>query len=168
VRRASSLARQGTRYLVEHPFRGLILVWLILAAAYIIAWGAATLRYRKLPPSLEIGHSAWHKVLAPRWAGGDPNADHADLPYATVGLRNGTTLAGFVWLYTVEPTAPEERELVIASPMKVRGRNEQTFRTASDQAVVVSGPDILTLSIKYDRVKRTVPPARRPFLRARS
>jgi hypothetical protein len=43
--------------------------------------------------------------------------------YATVDLRDGTTIAGWVYLCTVDDVPPAERDLVLvgaSTPMKIR------------------------------------------------
>jgi hypothetical protein len=74
------------------------------------------------------------------------------LPYVTVGLRDGTAMAGWAYAYTVEPVEPSQRELVLATPLKVRPRGEKDFKDAREHFVCLVAEDIRTLSVQYQRV----------------
>jgi hypothetical protein len=144
-----ALAEDGGAYLLQSPARGIAAFLVALVIAYIGAYVAAQLGFWREPPTLEQGYSAWHKLLAP---GGPLPANRLTvdrLPYATVGLRNGTALAGYVFAYTVEPNSPQDRELALAAPLKLRGPNEAAFRDVEDQVVIVYGSDLELLSVKY-------------------
>jgi hypothetical protein len=81
-----------------------------------------------------------------------------------VGLRDGTAVAGWPYAYTVEPAEPAQRELVLATPLRVRARGETEFKDAREHFVFLSGEDIRTLSIQYHRVNAQEVPGRLPRL----
>jgi hypothetical protein len=147
---ADALAKDGTAYLLGHPTRGLGVVFLGLALAYLGAWGVALLRYRKHPQIIEHGYSAWHRML-----GQQPGRD----VYATVDLRDGTTVAGWVFLCTVDEVPPSERDLVLIAArgerVKMRPPHSEAFVDSRDRAVIVNGADVLALTASYFRHLRS-------------
>jgi hypothetical protein len=139
-----ALATDGTSYILRHPARGLGVVCAGLALAYMGAYGVARFVYRKRPPIITHGHSAWHSLLGP-----EPDR----VVYATVDLRDGTTIAGWVYLCTVDEVPSAERDLVLVATLgkrlKVRPPNSDTFLDSPDRAVVLNGADVLTVAASY-------------------
>jgi hypothetical protein len=67
--------------------------------------------------------------------------------FATLDLRDGTTVAGWVFLCTVEERPPEEREVVLVPArgkrILVRPPGQDSFFESPDSALVVHGADVL-------------------------
>jgi hypothetical protein len=162
------LSRDGGEYLISAPERALGAVAASLFVAYAGAAAAARLWYWRAPPTLEHGYSAFHKILQPgrpQTTVRPPKIDR--LPYVTVGLRNGLAIAGWSYAYTVEPVEPERRELVLATPIRVRSAGAADFIDVDDQLVYLNGSEIVTVSVTYHRIPPEAPPARRRFGRLR-
>jgi Family of unknown function (DUF6338) len=106
---ANAVARDATDYVLRHPTRGLGVVLAGLALAYLAAWGGAHLFYWRRPRIIAHGSSAWHRILVP---------DSERVVYATVDLRDGTTVAGWVYLCTVDEVPPAERDLVLIATLR--------------------------------------------------
>jgi hypothetical protein len=163
----AALASKGSHYAGLHPARVMTALVAGWALAYLGAGAVALIRYRNMPPTLQLGHSAWYSMLSPRPLKSPRPfvSSEADLPYATAGLRDGTALAGWAYTYTVEPEAPEQRELILANPIKLRAAGETTFQPVDDQLVYLNGSDIRTLSVKYYRRESRTPLSRTQTLR---
>jgi hypothetical protein len=149
------LARDGTDYLLREPERGLGSLAVALALAYVGTAFAAWIRFRRQPPTIQLGGSAWHVILNPgkrqeRPAPRDPDVDR--LAYLTVGLKSGVALSGWPYVYTVEPSKSAERELVLANPIYVRPAGATEFQPIGDQLVFVMGSEISSISASYYRV----------------
>jgi hypothetical protein len=145
-----ALADDGTAYVLKHPARGLGVVFVGLALAYVGAYFAARSFYRGRPAIITHGYSAWHRVLG---TGADDRA-----VYATVDLRDGTTVAGWVYLYTVDEVPLPERDLVLVATLgkrlKVRPPGSNAFVESPDGAIALSGADVLTVSAAHHAVQR--------------
>ncbi len=71
----------------------------------------------------------------------------------TVGLSDGTAVAGDVAAYTVDDRPVRERELVIANP-EVRTAGATAFHLIKDNFVVPHGENINSLAvIRYEVVR---------------
>jgi Family of unknown function (DUF6338) len=142
----NALAAEGTDYVIRHTTRGLSVVVVGLAVAYAGAFAVARwIVYRKYRPRIGHGFSAWYSTLIPK------DADHA--AYATVDLRDGTTVAGWVTQVTTGEVPVAERDLVLRAepgkPLKVRPPSANTFVDSPDGAIVLNGSDVLTVSASY-------------------
>jgi Family of unknown function (DUF6338) len=139
-----ALATDGTDYVLRHPARGLGVVLVGLALAYAAAYVAARIVYRKRPSIIGHGHSAWHSLLT---------AAKNRAAWATVDLRNGTTISGWAYLWTVDEVPPAERDLVLISAfgkrLKIRPPNSDTVFDSPDSAVALNGADVLSISASY-------------------
>jgi hypothetical protein len=142
---ADALAADGTTYVLKNPARGFGVIFAGLALAYGLAYGAAWFVYRKRPARIQHGFSAWYSLLSPE--------EHDEVVYATVDLRDGTTIAGWVFLCTVDEVPPGERDLVLVATLgkrlKVRPANSETFYDSPNRAVIVNGADVLAVSSSY-------------------
>jgi Family of unknown function (DUF6338) len=140
------LAADGSDYVIRHPTRGLSVVLVGLAIAYTGAFAVARwVVYRDYPPRIGHGFSAWNSTLVPQ----DP--DHA--AYATVDLRDGTTVVGWVQQVTTGEVPLAERDLVVVAalgkPLKVRPPKTATFFDSPDRAIILNGSDVLAVSASY-------------------
>jgi hypothetical protein len=77
-----------------------------------------------------------------------------------VGLRDGTAVAGWVYSYTVEPAEADQRELVLAKPVRIRAPGETEYTDARQHFFVVSGHDIRLLSVEHFRIHPVEIPGR--------
>lgn len=140
-----AFATDGTDYLLRHPARGFGVVFAGLALAYLGSYLVARLVYWKKPRIITHGSSAWHRVLVP----------DRDV-YATVDLRDGTTIAGWVWLCTVDEVPLDQRELVLVAtlrtPLRIRPANADKFLNSGDGAIVLNGVDVRTISATHHAV----------------
>jgi hypothetical protein len=97
------------------------------------------------PQRIEHGYSAWHKLLAGIPAGRDV--------YATVDLRDGTTIAGWVFVCTVEPFPAEQRELVLAKArgdaIKIRRPDSTELLESPDRLLILNGADVLAIGATH-------------------
>jgi hypothetical protein len=138
-----ALASDGTSYLLRNPTTALGITFAGLGLAYLGAYLIARLRYRGKPPIIEHGYSAWHRMLG---------HEAGRSAYATVDLRDGTTIAGWVYLCTVDEVPPAERDLVLmaaSKPIKIREPGADTFFDSPDRAVLLNGADVLSVSASY-------------------
>jgi Family of unknown function (DUF6338) len=143
-----ALATQGTDYAIRHPGRALSVVLVGLVVAYLGAFAVARWGvYRKYPSIITLGRSAWQTMLGPRGA----NADRG--VYATVDLREGTTIAGWVYQVTTDEVPPAERDLVLLAtrwkPLKIRPPHADRFVDSQDRAIIVNGADVLAISASF-------------------
>jgi Family of unknown function (DUF6338) len=108
----------------------------------VARWGV----YRNLPPMISHGHSAWQLMLGAR-----PDRDR--MVYATVDLRDGTTIVGWVYQVTTDEVPPAERDLVLVAiswkPLKIRPPQADRFVESPDRAIIVNGADVLAVSASY-------------------
>jgi len=127
-----------------HPLRTILPTLAALALAYGLAYGVARWLYRSHEPTIEHGYSAWHWVMGDR-----PDR----LIYATLDLRDGTSVAGYVLIFTVGDTPVEHRELVLQRalgiPICLRRPSDDAFHPMNDRFVVLQGGDVLALSVKH-------------------
>lgn len=139
-----ALADQGFDYVIRHPTRSLsvVLVGLLVAcaASYALArWGV----YRNRPTIISHGESAWYGSLRPR-----PDKDR--LTYATVDLRDGTSIAGWVGQVTTDEVPLAERDLALIAtlgkPVKIRPPGAPRFWDSPDSAVILNGADVFCVS----------------------
>jgi hypothetical protein len=138
-----AIASGGTRYLLRHPTTGLSIIVAGLGLAYLGTYVIARVRYRGKPPIIEHGYSAWHRML-----GHEPDRS----AYATVDLRDGTTITGWVYLCTVDDVPPAERDLVLmaaSKPIKIRPAGSDRFFDSPDRAILLNGADVLSVSAYY-------------------
>ena len=93
-----------------------------------------------------------------RSSSSDPRyADHPDrFTYATLDMRDGSSIAGYAYLFTVGEVPIEEREIVLIRakgiPISVRTPGESEFQEIDDRLVALLGRDVFSLAVKY--VKR--------------
>jgi hypothetical protein len=127
-------------YILDHPLR--VLGW--LAILFVLSYGGAGLAARvthwSAPPMIKPGYSAWDFVLA------DEPGIHR--PYTTVELRDGRTLAGWIGGFTIEPSDPDKRELILVAPLKIKEAKGKPFKFLRDDSIVLQGSDILALSVQ--------------------
>ena len=138
-----AIASDGTEYLLRNPTTALSVVFAGLALAYLGAYLFARLRYWGKPPIIEHGYSAWHRMLG---------HTRGRSTYATVDLRDGTTVAGWVYLCTVDEVPPAERDLVLmaaSKPIKIREAGGERFFDSSDRAILLNGADVVSVSARY-------------------
>ena len=137
-----ALAKNGSRYVLEHPGHGLGFFLSVLGASYAGAGLSALLVNKGLPASL-ARHSAWHELLSSD--GGTREV------FATIELKDGRVVAGFVRFYTVEQAARDEREIVLGQPLSARTKGASTYVPVEDNLIALSAADIAALSVKYIR-----------------
>ena len=155
------LAQDGVSYLLREPERGLGSVALALLLAYGGTAIVARIRFRNQLPTIQLGGSAWHTILNPSGSVSTPRDPRIDrLAYITVGLKSGIAVAGWPYVYTVEPSQSVDRELVLANPIHVRAADASDFVPIKDQLVYLNGADIVSISASYYRVPPE-PPAPR-------
>ncbi len=139
-----ALADDGTTYALENPSRSLGVFVAVLGLAYGGTWAIARLVHRDRPPIFEHGSSAWQVML-----GYNPGRS----VYATVDLRDGTTVAGWVHICTVEPYPAERRELVLVrargEAIKIRALGSAEIVDSPDHFVIINGADVVTIGAAY-------------------
>lgn len=116
------LAHDRSAYLLRHVSGSAAFVLATLALSYVGAYIAARAMLRRHRPASIVMHSAWDELFKP-----EPGI----LPYATVGLDDGLTVAGDVVGHSVGDRPSADRELVIANP-ELRGQGDTYFRQASE------------------------------------
>lgn len=143
------LASTPRMYIVDSPLRVLAL----LVAATLLANGGAALAaiaaHRGAEPTIKPGYSAWHFVLA------DEVGVHRK--YATVEMRDGRSVAGWVAAYTVEPADPDKRELILATPLRIKAAGAESFEMMLDDGIILQGADIVAISVQTYVDRRPVP-----------
>jgi Family of unknown function (DUF6338) len=141
---SDALAADGTAYVLRHPAPGFGVIFVGLVLAYVGAWLAARVRYIKRPAIITHGYSAWHRILS---------KEREVAVYATVDLRDGTTVAGWVQLCTVDEVPPAERDLVLIANygkrLRIAPPNADGFFESDDQAVILNGADVSTITASY-------------------
>lgn len=141
-----ALAADGADYVIRHPTRGLSVVLVGLALAYAGTYAVARwVFYRGYPPRIGHGFSAWSSMLTPK----DPD----QAAYATVDLRDGTTIAGWVQQVTTGEVPMAERDLVLIAALgkrlKIRPPKTDRFVDSPDRATILNGSDVLAVSASY-------------------
>lgn len=144
-------------YVVDSPLR---VLGLLLTAGVLANGGAAlvaVLMHRGSEASIKPGYSAWHFLLA------DEVGVHRK--YATVELRDGRSVAGWVAAYTVEPADPDKRELILSTPLRVKKSSDGQFELMLDDGIILQGADIVAISVQthVDRRMKPKPVLRRLF-----
>jgi hypothetical protein len=141
---ADELAASGTDYFVRHPWRATVPFAGALLAASALAGLSARVLYRTHKRTIRHGYSAWH------WAMRDLEDR---VTYATVDLRDGTSVAGVLWLQTAGDVPVTDRELVLARvngiPLSLKRPGDTNFYEIRDQALLIQGPDVLNLAVNY-------------------
>jgi hypothetical protein len=73
--------------------------------------------------------------------------------YATVDLRDGRSVAGYVNEYTVDEVPAEDRELVLAQahgvPISLQRTRDEPFHAVRDRYAIIGGRDIVGLTVKH-------------------
>jgi hypothetical protein len=148
------LAAQGFSYAIRHPGPGFGGLLIALGLSYASAFVAAVIRYSRSPTTIGVGRSGWHAALETGRVSpaGEKRVDYNRLSYVTAALRDGTSIAGWAFSYTVEASTVDDRELVLARPIRVRTPHSTRFVETDDHVAVIHGADVRVIYAKYHRV----------------
>jgi hypothetical protein len=121
-----------------------LLILLALAVANVGAYKAACWFYREHTPSI-VHEPVLYRLV--RYPPGETRA------YVTAQFKNGSSLAGWFYACTAEPSAPENQELALArigdSPLMFRRHGEPTFVELTDHCVAVAASNLETVYVTY-------------------
>jgi Family of unknown function (DUF6338) len=138
---SDDLAREGSDYLLTESSRSLATFLLVLLLSYGVAYAAALVVHRGRRPAFEQS-SMWHQVL--RVAGGD-----SLLAFATVELRDGRLVSGYVHAYSALPTSPDQMYLSLHAPIFAKRSASDEAQLLEDTFIVFRGDDIAYVGVKY-------------------
>jgi Family of unknown function (DUF6338) len=136
-----AFARQGTKYVLVHPERGLTFLLLVLVASYVGTYLVALAALRHLPAAVSHA-SVWYEAL------GDAGATRR--VRATVELRDGRAIRGNVASFDFgADQPPETKNIQLVQPLNVRAIRSTQWEVLYDECVVVPGNDIGVISLNY-------------------
>jgi Family of unknown function (DUF6338) len=140
---------EGRIYVINEPFPVLVTLMAILSLSYLGAWGLARLVYKGRPASIRPEFSVWFQVFHVD----EEKPDVAELRFATVELKDGRRVAGYVHAYTVDPN-PENRELALRKPIFAQAGPEAPRQLIPDAFLIVPSEEIVYVSVQLQVMAR--------------
>jgi Family of unknown function (DUF6338) len=114
-----ALIKYGTRYVASEPLPVLVAVFITLLLSYTGAIGLALIVYRGRKATVYPNRSVWWEAIG--------EAKNAGPVFATLELRDGRVVDGYVHAYTIDPDT-DRRDMSLQRPIFVRpsGRVDRT------------------------------------------
>lgn len=141
VLNAGTFVDDPATYLVEHPFRGFGPFLAAIALSYVVAAGAAYVRFRKDPEVIRPGMTMWHAAF---WED-RPTARHEVI--VTLELRSGGKVTGVLRGFTAE--FEENRELALRAPLSFEPTTGGKPIPLSDKFLLFREEDIAYVAGRY-------------------
>jgi hypothetical protein len=143
VLNTSRLVDEGPRYILAHPPRGLGSLLVVLVVSYGGAYLAARFVHRGRQATFEPS-SMWHQVLR--------LATESNRAFATVELRDGRVISGWVFAYTALPAEPATTALALHAPIKSKATPSSEPTLIPDHFLVVRADEMVYMSVQYARL----------------
>jgi len=138
---------QGRAYVVDEPTRALAAVGAILLLSYLSAWVLARVLYKGRPASIRPEFSVWFQVFHVD----ERDPARAALRFATVELKDGRRVGGYVYAYSVDPDT-ENREIALRAPIFAYAGSAGEPQLIPDEFLIIPSEQVVYVGVQVQNV----------------